>query len=86
MVDVDERAVGAERVADRKFRERIGDDAGRRLPRIENVGAVAGGNRAVTEEQFVGEQLLLAVENRLAAEENLLSLCFRHGAIRKARA
>ena len=79
LIDLDEPLVWPERVGHRKLGEGVRDDHRRCLVAIDKAGEVAILGLAAAEQKFVGEELLFAVENRLAAEENLLQNGVGHG-------
>ncbi len=68
-VEVDEAEIGAERRLQAEFREDMAEDGGRGGEVVGDLRAVL---RAAAEQQLVGVELLLAVEDRLAADEDFL--------------
>lgn len=77
LVDIDEAPMTAESGLDAQFGEGVGDDDGRRL---HAVGDGSGVVAAVAKQQFVSDQLLLAIENGLAPEKNPVSGGIAHDA------
>ena len=67
-VDVDETPVRSQRVSHRQLRS-VGDHRRRGMHLVGDIGGVVA---AVAEQQLVGEQLLAAVENRLAAKKQVV--------------
>ena len=65
----------AQRCLDAEFAEGVGDDRSGGLHAVGYLGEVAA---AATEEQFVGVQPLLAVEDGLSSEKKLVGGCVAH--------
>ena len=74
-VNIDEAAMAAQRCLDAEFAEGVGDDRSGGLHAVGYLGEVAA---AATEEQFVGVQPLLAVEDGLSSEKKLVGGCVAH--------
>src|SRR5664279_2520788 len=77
MIDLDEALIRPECISHRELGKRIGDNRGGRLIAIEKAGKVAMFGTAATEKQFISEQLLAAIKNRLAAKKDILQVAIR---------
>ena len=79
LVDLDESLVGPQRTGHREFGKSIGNDRGGRLVAIDETGEIAGFCGVVAEQQLIGEQLLVAIENRLTTQKDFLLRVVWHG-------
>ena len=79
LVDLDEGLVIAERIGEREFGECIRDDGCRRLIAVDETGEITVFGASAAKKQLIREQLLAAVEDRLAAKENFRRVGVGHG-------